>query len=158
MVLTSQVHTPWLLLLTYSLMLSMGTGPTFGIANTTTSRWFDRKRGFFLGITASGGGLGAIVFAPFATYLISSFDWRTAFLVIGLLSGLILIAVSFLFVRDPSDLGLLPDGIKAEPRKKESSNAPCSGKRAPVPQAFHWLRPTGCLSSGSSPLPGSSCP
>jgi len=67
MILTSQVRSPWLLLLTYSLLLSLGTGPTFGTANTTTSRWFVKKRGLFLGITSSGGGVGAIVFAPFAT-------------------------------------------------------------------------------------------
>src|SRR3972149_3019246 len=49
MVLTSMVHTPWVLLFTYSLLLSLGTGPTFGLANTTTSRWFLKRRGFFLG-------------------------------------------------------------------------------------------------------------
>jgi MFS family permease len=128
MVLTSMVHTPWLLLFTYSLLLSMGTGATFGIANTTTSRWFEKKRGFFLGITASGGGVGAIVFAPFATYLISDFDWRTAFLVIGLLSGLILIGVSLFFVKDPRDLGFLPDGEKSKPQKAGIPKAALSEK------------------------------
>jgi MFS family permease len=118
MLLTSRVHAPWLLLFTYSLLLSMGTGPTYGIANTTTSRWFVKKRGFVLGITSSGGGLGAIVFAPLATYLISSYDWRTAFVVIGLLSGLLLIGVSLLFVKDPRDLGLFPDGERSEPQRK----------------------------------------
>lgn len=121
LVLTSLVHASWLLLFTYSLLLGMGTGPTFGLANTTTSRWFVKKRGFSLGITASGGGVGAIVFAPFATYLISDFDWRTAFIVIGVLSGLILIGVSLLFVKDPRDLGLFPDGAGSEPQKVGSS-------------------------------------
>jgi OFA family oxalate/formate antiporter-like MFS transporter len=128
MVLTSLVHTPWLLLFTYSLLLSMGTGPTFGLANTTTSRWFIKKRGFFLGITASGGGVGAIVFAPFATYLISNYDWRSAFLVIGLLSGPILIGVSFLFFKDPGDLGLLPDGAVSRSLQEGSSEASLSEK------------------------------
>jgi MFS family permease len=118
MLLTSRVHAPWLLLLTYSLLLSLGTGPTFGIANATTSRWFEKKRGFFIGITASGGGVGAIVFAPFATYLIASFDWRRAFVVIGLLAGLSLIGISLLLVKDPRDVGLLPDGVGSEPQKE----------------------------------------
>ncbi|GAH27079.1 unnamed protein product, partial [marine sediment metagenome] len=36
-----------------------------------------------MGIASSGGGLGPLIMAPFATYLISSFDWRIAYIVIG---------------------------------------------------------------------------
>jgi MFS transporter, OFA family, oxalate/formate antiporter len=137
MLLTSRVHAPWLLLFTFSLLLSLGTGPTFGIANATTSRWFVKKRGFFLGITASGGGVGAIVFAPFATYLIANFDWRTAFVVIGLLAGLSLIGISLLLVKDPRDMGLLPDGLRAGPQQRGTSKkeAP-SGKDHPQAEGF----------------------
>ena len=159
MLLTSRVHAPWLLLFTYSLLLSLGTGPTFGIANATTSRWFVKKRGFFLGITASGGGVGAIVLAPFATYLISNFDWRTAFVVIGLLAGLSLIGISLLLVKDPRDMGLLPDGVGSEPQKRGVSKKRRRRKKdLPGLKVFHWLRPAGCPSSGSSVSPGSFLP
>ncbi|RJR50556.1 MAG: MFS transporter [Desulfobacteraceae bacterium] len=136
MILTSRVHSPWLLLFTYSLLLSLGTGPTFGLANTTTSRWFVRRRGFFLGITSSGGGVGAIVFAPFATYLITNFDWRTAFLVIGVVSGLILMSVSLLFVKDPQDLGLLPDGGRMATQEEGGSKTRTSGIKGPFSAGF----------------------
>jgi OFA family oxalate/formate antiporter-like MFS transporter len=82
-----------------------------------------------VGITSSGGGLGAIILAPFASYLVSSFDWRTAFVVLGLVSWIVMASMSLLLIKDPSDVGLSPDGVKSEPRPtgtqtKESKAGP----------------------------------
>ncbi|MCF8095946.1 MAG: MFS transporter [Desulfobacteraceae bacterium] len=129
--LTSLVQSPWQLFLTYSLLLAMGTGAIFGIINTTASRWFSKKKGLVIGITSSGGGVGAIVFAPFATYLISSFDWRTAFMILGIIAGAGIIILSLFLVKEPSDLGLFPDGVKPDLRKnkhlKNNPNPPAAG-------------------------------
>ena len=115
--LTSCAQSSWQLLITYSLLLSLGTGPIYNVVNTTASRWFAKKRGLVVGITSSGGGVGAIVFAPFATYLISNFNWRTAFIMLGCISWIGMVAVSLLLTKDPRDIGLLPDGAGADPRK-----------------------------------------
>jgi len=115
LVLTSLTHSVWQLFITYGLLLSLGTGPIYTVVNSTTSRWFHKKRGFAVGITSSGGGLGIIALAPFATYLISLFGWRTAFLWLGLIAWVIMASVSLLLIKDPSDMGLSPDGLKSEP-------------------------------------------
>ncbi|MFC1991108.1 MFS transporter, partial [Chloroflexota bacterium] len=60
---TSQVTSHWQLFLTYSLLLSMGTGTIFIVIMSTVSRWFDKKRGLALGIACSGSGLGIVVVA-----------------------------------------------------------------------------------------------
>lgn len=112
LLLTSQVYAPWQLLITYSLLLSLGTGAMYGVVNTTTSRWFEKKRGFVVGITSSGGGVGAIVIAPLATYLISNYSWRTAFIVLGIIAWIVIVGLSVLLVRDPGEVGLLADGAK----------------------------------------------
>jgi len=112
--LTSWAQSPWQLLITYSLLLSLGTGPIYGVANTTATRWFTKKRGFAVGITSSGGGVGTIVISPFAAYLISSFDWRTAFIVLGIISWIGIVVVSLPLRKDPQEIGLLPDGDKME--------------------------------------------
>lgn len=126
--LTSQANSAWQLLITYSLLFSLGTGAVYSIVNSTTSRWFIKKRGFVVGITSSGGGLGTFAIAPFATYLISSFNWRTAFIVLGIISWVGIAAMSFLLKKDPRDMGLLPDGVKKEPLqgivKKEAQDVP----------------------------------
>ena len=108
--LTSRVHAPWQLLITYSLLLSLGTGPIYGVVNTTSSRWFVKKRGFVVGITSSGGGVGTIVIAPLAAYLISNFGWRTAFVVLGVIALICIVAASLPLKKDPQEVGLLPDG------------------------------------------------
>jgi MFS family permease len=79
---------------------------------STVSRWFDKKRGLALGIAGGGGGVGQMIMAPFATYLIVKFDWRTAYIVVGLMTWLVMFPVSRLLKRGPCEIGLLPDGVK----------------------------------------------
>ena len=119
LLLTSRTHAPWQLLITYSLLLALGTGPIYGTVNTTASRWFVKKRGLVVGITSSGGGVGTIVIAPFAAFLISNFGWRTAFIVMGVISLVIIVAVSLLLKKDPQDVGLFPDGRKARSPERD---------------------------------------
>jgi MFS family permease len=114
LLLTSQANSVWQLYITYGLLLSLGTGPVYTVVNSTASRWFSKKRGFAVGITSSGGGLGAIILAPFASYLISNHDWRIAFVVLGLVSWTVMASMSLLLRKDPSDMGLSPDGVKSE--------------------------------------------
>ena len=111
LLLTSQTNSPWQLFITYSLLLSMGTGALYVVPTSTVSRWFDKKRGLALGIAGSGSGLGMVIMAPFATYLIYNFDWRMAYLIIGLIAWLIVLPLSRLLKGDPREVGALPDGL-----------------------------------------------
>ena len=119
LLLTSQAGASWQLFLSYSLLLALGTGAVFTVVNSTVSRWFTKRRGFALGIASSGGGAGTVVIAPFATYLISNLGWRTAFIILGLISWLVVVSLSMLLRKDPSDIGLQPDGVKAKVAKIE---------------------------------------
>jgi len=116
LLLTSQTNSSWQLFITYSLLLSIGISPVYVVTMSTISRWFDKKRGLALGIAGSGGGLGRVIMAPFATFLISSLDWRMAYIVIGLIAWLIVIPVSRLLRKDPYEIGALPDGAKSDSR------------------------------------------
>ena len=112
LLLTSQTNAPWQLFITYSLLLPLGTGATYMVIMATASRWFDKKRGLALGIASSGGGLGALLMAPFATYLITNVGWRVAYIIMGLIAWLVMIPLSRLLRKDPSEIGALPDGTK----------------------------------------------
>jgi len=111
LLLTSQTNSPWQLFITYSLLLAMGTGALYVVPTSTVSRWFDKKRGLALGIAGSGSGLGMVIMAPFATYLIYNFDWRMAYIVIGLITWFMVIPLSRLLKREPREIGALPDGL-----------------------------------------------
>ncbi|MBA7680664.1 hypothetical protein ES703_88985 [subsurface metagenome] len=113
LLLTSQANAPWQLFITYGLLLPLGTGATYMVIMATTSRWFDKKRGLALGIASSGAGLGTLLMAPFATYLIANVGWRVAYIIVGLITWLVLIPLSRLLKKDPAEIGALPDGIKS---------------------------------------------
>ena len=117
LLLTSQASSPWQLFITYSLLLAIGTGAAYIVMMSTIVRWFDKKRGLALGIAGSGVGLGTVVMAPFVTYLIVNSDWRTAYIVMGIIAGLVVIFSSMLLRKDPGEIGVLPDGVKPDADK-----------------------------------------
>ena len=130
LLLTSQTTFSWQLYISYALLLSLGTGPLYSVVNATVLRWFDKKRGLALSITSSGASFGPIVTAPFATCLISIFDWSMAFIVLGIISWLLIGSMSLLLRKDPAAMRLLPDGershtnqgpISIEERKVQSA-------------------------------------
>ena len=111
LVLTSQTNAYWQLFITYSLLFSV-IGVVYTMIMSTVSRWFDKNRGIALGIAGMGIGLGSVVMAPFSTYLIASFNWRWAYIILGLLAWVIIIPLSTLFKKDPSDIGLQRYGAR----------------------------------------------
>jgi len=112
LILTSLTGAAWQLFITYSLLLAMGTGPIYAVPMSVVSRWFDRKKGLALGLASMGIGLGTVVMAPFATYLITSYNWHMAYLVIGLIALAVVVPLSRLLKGDPHEIGALPDGVK----------------------------------------------
>jgi OFA family oxalate/formate antiporter-like MFS transporter len=128
LVLTSQAQSLGQLFFVYSVLLAMGTGGAYGVTVSTIIRWFDKKRGLAIGLATSGAGLGTVIMAPFATYLISRFGWRTSFIVMGIIAWLFVIPMAMLLKRDPGQVGLLPYGVKpnganiGEPNLRESSH------------------------------------
>jgi len=110
MISTSQTTAAWQLFITYSLLLAIGIGASYVVTSSTILRWFNRRRGLALGIAGSGGGLGIATVAPFTAFLIESFDWRWALLVIGGIAWLVMLPIAQFFKKDPHEIGVLPDG------------------------------------------------
>jgi MFS family permease len=112
LVATSQARAAWQLYLSYSLLLSGGTGAVYSVIMTTTQRWFYKQRGTAVGIVSSGVGIGTIIMTPLSALLIDLFDWRMTYLMIGLVLGAILMLLSIPLKRDPAEMRLLPDGAR----------------------------------------------
>jgi MFS transporter, OFA family, oxalate/formate antiporter len=123
LLISSQVQSAWQLYLTYSILMAVGTGEAYTIIVGFVSRWFRKKRGLALGLATSGGGVGTLVYAPFASYLIISFDWRNALIVLGLIALVVVILASLLLKGYPREIGLYPDGDKSDTEVK-ANNAP----------------------------------
>ncbi|MFC1917707.1 MFS transporter [Chloroflexota bacterium] len=110
LLLTSQINSLWQLYFTYSLLLAMGTSSIYMVIMASVSRWFNKKRGLALGIASLGAGSGTVLMSPLATYLITTFDWRMAFLVIGIIALLIVVPLSRLLKNEPSEIDPVSDG------------------------------------------------
>jgi len=125
--LMSTISAPWQLYAFYGVMV--GTGLSFGYMPVASSvaRWFVKRRGTALGITVAGIGIGTLVLAPFAQFLIFRFDWRSAYLILAGLFFIIVFPVSRLMRRDPSEKGLRPYGAEETPvGDKPGDNSPLS--------------------------------
>jgi MFS family permease len=67
------------------------------------------------GIVKVGTGAGQLLLPLFATALITTYGWRNAYLVIGVVFLVILLAAAQVLRHNPGDMGLLPDDGRYEP-------------------------------------------
>ena len=94
-----------------------GTGVVLGGAlpvQTSTMRWFVRRRALAFAIILSAGGIGGVIAPPLINAVITKTgDWRSGWWLFAGLAALSAV-IAALFARDqPSDLGQHPDGIDA---------------------------------------------
>jgi len=112
LLLTSQTSALWQLFITYSLLFSV-VGAVYTTIMSTVSRWFDKNRGLALGLAGSGVGMGSIVIAPFAAYLIAHYGWRMAYIIMGVIAWVIIIPLSGILKKSPYDFGAEPGGAES---------------------------------------------
>ena len=91
------------------------------------------------GVVFSGMGLGAVAIPPLATHLISIYDWRTSYIIVGIISLVLMVLAAQFLKRDPRQMGQLPYGENEV--KPESSVSEARGFS--VQEAIHtrqfWL-------------------
>src|SRR5262252_3996331 len=87
--------------LLFGVLVGAAAGSFFAPLVATTTRWFTRNRSLAVALVSAGLSLGSTVVGPLARWLITSYDWRTAMLVIGDLAWLLIIPAAFL-VREPT--------------------------------------------------------
>lgn len=113
LVAASFAKTPLALYLSYGVLCGIGFAGSGAVAsNAAVGKWFLRKRGLAMGIATTGIGLGTLVVAPLAGYIVQHYGWRIGFLVIALMTFVIGILTSQIFMgrTGPREYGLLPDG------------------------------------------------
>jgi MFS family permease len=116
LLLTSQVQALWHYRIAYGLLAGAGVGILgFSSHSAFIPKWFERKRGFAMGLAMSGIGFGMLILVPAVENIITHYGWRTTY---GLLAALIFFLVgplNLIFSRkDPSELQLRPDGDQLE--------------------------------------------
>ena len=86
--------TIWQLYFFYGFVFALGVASIYSPLMATVSRWFTEKRGLAVGVGAAGLGAGSLVFSPLAAWLISSYGWRIAYIVVGVICWVLFIPVA----------------------------------------------------------------
>lgn len=112
--LTVLVNQSWQILLTWGLLIGLGTGSmALVFAATIANTWFAKSRGLVIGILTAGSAAGQLVFLPFIAVLAQDPGWRQASLLIAA-GALAVVPLVLKFLKNsPADVGVLPYG--AEP-------------------------------------------
>jgi len=92
------------------LLLSLGAGGcTSVVLYTAVANWFRRNIGKALGITACGFGAGGVM-VPLIPWLIDTYDWRTALIILALGMWIFGIPLALIIRDKPEQYGYFPDG------------------------------------------------
>ena len=100
LVLASRVGTVGQFALVYGGVVGLAVGAFYSPLTAVVSAAFTANRGLALGLISAGAGLGNFAIAPLVRWLITTYDWRTAMLLLGDLSWLVTIPLA-LVVRVP---------------------------------------------------------
>ena len=99
----------------FGLGYAMFMGVTRIALSAVTAQWFVRRRGMAAAVGGGGMALGFVVLPVMASLVMAQWDWRTAWVVTGVVVFIVAVPASLLLLRArPSDVGQLVDGDKTE--------------------------------------------
>lgn len=101
MVLASRASTLTEFQLLYGVIVGVASGSFYAPMTALTTRWFTTNRSLAVALVSAGLSVGSTVMAPLARWMITTYDWRTAMLVIGDLVWLVIVPAAFLVRKPP---------------------------------------------------------
>jgi MFS family permease len=116
--LMSQIGAVWQLYLFYGVIIGSGMGGSWVPMVSTIARWFVKRRNLMTGIVLTGVSIGTLIAPPVATRLISAYDWRTSYIIVGSIVLVAVVLVAQLLRRDPTWTKQRPYG-ESEGQKQE---------------------------------------
>ena len=131
--LMSRLQETWQLYLLWGVLAGIGLSTHDVITLSTVARWFVKRRGMMTGIVKVGTGSGQVLVPPFAVAIIAVFGWRNAYLILGTLTLVTLVAAAQVLRRDPHSIGLLADGGSHGPYEAANGSG---GENMPLSAAF----------------------
>jgi len=102
-------------------------------------KWFERNRGFAVGLAFSGVGVGALLILPAFQWVIEARGWRDACIAMAVLVAVGIIPLNLFFQRGtPEEMGLAPDGRDpdAHPARSGAGQRRCAAGTIIVDHAW----------------------
>jgi MFS family permease len=87
--------------LTYGILVGLAASAFFAPMIAAATAWFEENRSLAVSLVSAGMGVAPMTISPFARWLISTYDWRTAMLTIGVMAWTLLLPAALLVRRPP---------------------------------------------------------
>ena len=129
LVLASQVASLTQFQLIYGILVGFSAGAFFAPLIAAATGWFETNRSLAVSLVSAGLGVAPMTVSPFARWLISTYDWRTAMLTIGILVWVLLVPAALL-VRWP-DRGAATAAAVTGPNGSETGPSAAQALRSP---------------------------
>lgn len=100
LVLASRAGTLLTFQITYGVLVGLAASAFFAPMIALTTGWFDTNRSLAVSLVSAGMGVAPMTISPFARWLISAYEWRTAMFDIGITAWVLLLP-AVLLVRQP---------------------------------------------------------
>lgn len=115
----------WQLMLTWGLLIGLGTGSMAMVfAATIANRWFVARRGLVTGILTAAAAAGQLMFLPVMANLAADSSWRAASIAVTI-AALAVIPFVILVLRDyPADRGVRAYGAPAHQAQSSRGDDP----------------------------------
>jgi MFS family permease len=101
--------------LVFGVIVGLAAGSFYTPLTATTTRWFTRHRSLAVALVSAGLSVGSAIMGPLARWLITTYDWRFAMLVIGDVVWLVVIPAAFLVREPPAPATTVVRGATARP-------------------------------------------
>lgn len=99
--------------LLFGVLIGVAAGSFYAPMMAVATEWLEHRRNLAAALVSAGMGIGSMTVSPLAGWLLGSFDWRTAMLVIGGVAWVLLIPAALLVRQAPdarpaADAALVP--------------------------------------------------
>ena len=130
MLLTGVINSIWELYLYFGVLLGVAQAIFLVPLIPAAMHWFRRHLGMGMGIIMASWGLGPAIAAPIVSLLIERLGWQDAFVVLGVASAAVMLALIVLFKDTPADKNLQPYGhLRGDPETQRRLFEPARTKR-----------------------------
>ncbi|OCP05662.1 MULTISPECIES: MFS transporter [unclassified Ensifer] len=86
----------------FGVVVGTATAAIFAPMMACVTGWFDTHRSLAVSLVSAGMGMAPMTMSPFAAWLVSAYDWRTALQIIAVVVAVVMIPVSLLVRQAPA--------------------------------------------------------
>jgi len=107
--LMSQIDSAWQLYIFYGLLTGIGASGIAVAFKSTIIKWFAKRMNLAISIMGSFGSIGVVIFPLVATRLITAYDWRTSYAIIGIFVLVIVVLLAQFLKSEPVQIRQVSD-------------------------------------------------